>query len=449
MPRVTPATSDIYSVSRLNREVRLLLEATFPTVWVRGELSNLARPASGHLYFTLKDSAAQVRCAMFKNRQSGLRFKPENGMALIARANIGLYESRGEYQLIVDSLQPAGAGALQLAFEALKQKLAGESLFAETHKKALPPFPRAIGVITSVTGAALRDILSVLARRFPLAQVIIYPAPVQGQGAAPKIAAMIALADARRECDVLILARGGGSLEDLWAFNEESVARAIFDCQTPLVSGIGHEIDFSIADFVADRRAPTPSAAAELASPEAAELSAGLRGSAERLLQMQSNRLQQQKQRLLHLSQRLPHPGQRLQQYAQRIDEYALRLNHRMEKRLGQGRLRLVATHARLNDLNPAGRLARQAQCLTSLEQRLKRAIGAIISAAGQRLGTLDQILQTVGPLATLERGYAIVTEKRGGRIVREARDLQAEDPLRIRIARAEIDARVEGIREK
>ena len=449
MPHITPATSDIYSVSRLNREVRALLETTFPTVWVRGELSNLARPASGHLYFTLKDSAAQVRCAMFKNRQSGLRFKPENGMALIARANIGLYEGRGEYQLIVESLQPAGAGALQLAFEALKQKLADEGLFAETHKKALPPFPRAIGIISSATGAALRDILSVLARRFPLAQVIIYPAPVQGQGAAPKIAAMIALADARRECDVLILARGGGSLEDLWAFNEESVARAVFDCQTPLVSGIGHEIDFSIADFVADQRAPTPSAAAELASPEAAELSASLRGAAETLLQMQSNRLQQQRQRLLHLSRRLPHPRQRLQQYAQRIDEYALRLGHRMEKRLGQGRLRLVATNARLNDLNPAGRLARQAQCLTSLEQRLERAIGAIISAAGQRLGTLDQILQTVGPMATLERGYAIVTEKRGGRIVREAKDLQAGDPVRIRIARAEIDARVEGIREK
>lgn len=449
MPRITPATSDIYSVSRLNREVRALLEATFPTVWVRGELSNLARPASGHLYFTLKDSAAQVRCAMFKNRQSGLRFKPENGMALIARANIGLYEGRGDYQLIVESLQPAGAGALQLAFEALKQKLAGEGLFAETHKKALPPFPRAIGIITSATGAALRDILSVLARRFPLAQVIIYPAPVQGEGAAAKIAAMIALADARRECDVLILARGGGSLEDLWAFNEESVARAVFACQTPLVSGIGHEIDFSIADFVVDRRAPTPSAAAELASPETAELSAGLRGCAERLLQVQSNRLQQQRQRLLHLSRRLPHPSQRLQQYAQRIDEYALRLSHRMEKRLGQAGLRLVGSNARLNDLNPAGRLARQAQCLTSLEQRLKRAIGAIISAAGQRLGTLDQILQTVGPMATLERGYAIVTEKRGGRIVREAKDLQAGDPLRIRIARAEIDARVEGIREK
>ena len=449
MPHATPAPSDIYSVSRLNREVRALLEATFPAIWVRGELSNLARPASGHLYFTLKDSAAQVRCAMFKNRQSGLRFKPENGMALIARANIGLYEGRGEYQLIVESLQPAGAGALQLAFEALKQKLAGEGLFAETHKKALPPFPRAIGIITSATGAALCDILSVLARRFPLAQVIIYPAPVQGQGAAAKIATMIALADARRECDVLILARGGGSLEDLWAFNEESVARAIFDCKTPLVSGIGHEIDFSIADFVADRRAPTPSAAAELASPEAAELSAGLRGSAERLLQVQSNRLQQQKQRLLHLARRLPHPGQRLQQYAQRIDEYALRLSHRMEKRLGQGRLRLVATNARLNDLNPAGRLARQAQCLTSLEQRLERAIGAIISAAGQRLGTLDQILQTVGPMATLERGYAIVTEQRGGRIVREAGDLWGGDLLRIRIARAEIDARVEGIREK
>lgn len=449
MPRSTPATSDIYTVSRLNREVRVLLEDAFPAIWVRGELSNLVRPASGHLYFTLKDSAAQARCAMFKNRQSGLRFTPENGMQLLARANIGLYESRGDYQLIIESLQPAGSGALQLAFEALKQKLAGEGLFAETHKKAIPPFPRAIGVITSATGAAVRDILSVLARRFPLAGVIIYPAPVQGQGAARKITAMIARADARRECDVLILARGGGSLEDLWAFNEESVARAMFDCQTPLVSGIGHEIDFSIADFVADRRAPTPSAAAELASPEAAELSAGLRGYAERLSQTQSNRLQQQKQRLDHLSRRLVHPGQGLRQYAQRIDEYALRLGHRIEKRLAQDRLRLSGINARINDQNPAGGLARQTQCLTHLKQRSKRAIGNIISAAGQRLDALDQILQTVGPLATLERGYAIVTEHRSGRIVREAKDLQAGDALRIRIARGEIDARVESIRKK
>lgn len=449
MPNSTPATSDIYTVSRLNREVRVLLEDAFPAVWVRGELSNLVRPASGHLYFTLKDSAAQARCAMFKNRQSGLRFTPENGMQLLARANIGLYESRGDYQLIIESLQPAGAGALQLAFEALKQKLAGEGLFAEAHKKAIPPFPRAIGVITSATGAAVRDILSVLARRFPLAGVIIYPAPVQGQGAAQKIAATIARADARRECDVLILARGGGSLEDLWAFNEEGVARAMFDCKTPLVSGIGHEIDFSIADFVADRRAPTPSAAAELASPDAAELSAGLQGYAERLSQTQSNRLQQQKQRLDHLSRRLIHPGQRLQQYAQRIDEYALRLGHRIEKRLARDRLRLSGINARINEQNPAGGLARQAQCLTHLEQRFKRAIGSIISATGQRLDALDQILQTVGPLATLERGYAIVSENRSGRIVREAKDLQAGDPLRIRIARAEIDARVESIRKK
>lgn len=449
MPNSAPATSDIYTVSRLNREVRVLLEDTFPAVWVRGELSNLVRPASGHLYFTLKDSAAQARCAMFKNRQSGLRFKPENGMQLLARANIGLYESRGDYQLIIESLQPAGAGALQLAFEALKQKLAGEGLFAEAHKKAIPPFPRAIGVITSATGAAGRDILSVLARRFPLAGVIIYPTPVQGQGAALKIAATIARADARRECDVLILARGGGSLEDLWAFNEEGVARAMFDCKTPLVSGIGHEIDFSIADFVADRRAPTPSAAAELASPKAAELSAGLQGYAERLSQIQSNRLQQQKQRLDHLSRRLIHPGQRLQQYAQRIDEYALRLGHRIEKRLAQDRLRLSGINPRLNEQNLAGGLARQTQCLTHLEQRFKRAMGSIISATGQRLDALDQILQTVGPLATLERGYAIVTENRSGRIVREAKDLQAGDPLRIRIARAEIDSTVKSIRNR
>ena len=449
MPHATPNTSDVYTVSRLNRAVRRLLEEAFPAVWVQGELSNLARPASGHLYFTLKDSAAQVRCAMFKNRQSGLRFKPENGILIVARANIGLYEGRGDYQLIIESMQPAGAGALQLAFEALKLKLSGEGLFAETHKKPIPPFPRTIGVITSATGAAVRDILSVLARRFPPGRVIIYPAPVQGAGAAAKIATMIELADARRECDVLILARGGGSLEDLWAFNEESVARAVFACAIPLISGIGHEIDFSIADFVADQRAPTPSAAAELASPDAAKLALRLQRHASQLSRILTTRLRQHQQQLEHLARRLPWPGQRLQQQAQRVDEYSLRLIHQIEKRLGQDRIRLAGLNARVNDQNPAAKIAQQAQALSNLEQRFKRAIKTIINNAGQRLGTLQQILQTVGPLATLERGYAIVTERQSGRIVREAKGLKTGDQLQIRIARAEIDSRVDAIREK
>ena len=220
----SPDPGDIYTISRLNREVRRVLEDVFPLIWVQGELTNLAKPNSGHLYFTLKDNAAQVRCAMFKNRQSGVRFTPENGMLVMARANIGLYEGRGEYQLIIESLEPAGTGSLQIAFEALKQKLATEGLFAEEHKKPLPIFPKTIGIITSATGAAIQDILSVLKRRYAYAKVIIYPVPVQGEGAAIKIANAIKQADQREECDVLILTRGGGSLEDLWSFNEEMVA---------------------------------------------------------------------------------------------------------------------------------------------------------------------------------------------------------------------------------
>ena len=225
----TPAAGDIYTISRLNREVRTVLEDIFPSIWVQGEISNLAKPASGHLYFSLKDTAAQVRCAMFKNRQSGLRFEPENGMQVMARANVGLYEGRGEFQLIIQSLEPAGSGALQLAFEALKQKLSAEGLFNEEHKKNLPRFPENIGVITSATGAAIRDILSVLKRRYPSGNIIVYSTLVQGEGAAQEIAKTINLAEQRKDCDVLILARGGGSIEDLWAFNEEVVARTIFD----------------------------------------------------------------------------------------------------------------------------------------------------------------------------------------------------------------------------
>ncbi|MDE2196596.1 MAG: exodeoxyribonuclease VII large subunit, partial [Gammaproteobacteria bacterium] len=258
----------VFSVSRLNHEARALLEGGFPLLWVEGELSNLSRPASGHLYFSLKDAAAQVRCALFRNRATLLRCKPAEGMQVLVRARVSLYEPRGDFQLIVEHMEDAGHGALQRAFEQLRQKLAGEGLFDPAHKKPLPAMPGIIGVVTSPSGAALRDILSVIRRRQPSARVILYPAPVQGEGAGAKLAAMIRTASARAECDVLIIARGGGSLEDLWAFNEEAVARAIHACALPIISGVGHEIDFTIADFVADARAPTPTAAAELVTPD-------------------------------------------------------------------------------------------------------------------------------------------------------------------------------------
>ena len=278
------AGRDVYTVARLNREVRGLLEAGLPSIWIEGELSNFSRPASGHWYFTLKDEAAQVRCVMFRQRNQAIRVAPQDGMQVLLRARVGLYEPRGDFQLIVDHLEEAGEGVLRRRFEALKLALAAEGLFDAARKRELPRLPRCIGVVTSPSGAALRDVLQVLQRRFPAIPVLIYPVPVQGASAAREIAETLALADRRAEVDVLLLVRGGGSLEDLWAFNDESLARAIDHLTLPLISGIGHEVDFTIADFIADVRAPTPSAAAELAVPDSMALLAELAATTRRLI---------------------------------------------------------------------------------------------------------------------------------------------------------------------
>ncbi|MEW8429342.1 MAG: exodeoxyribonuclease VII large subunit, partial [gamma proteobacterium symbiont of Ctena orbiculata] len=307
------AQREIYSVSRLVRETRSVLEGSFPLIWVSGEISNLAQPASGHIYFSLKDEIAQVRCAMFRMKRQKLRFRPENGQQVVLRARVSLYEARGEFQLIVEHMEPAGEGALRLAFEQLKQRLAAEGLFDAGHKQPLPSIPQQLGIITSPSGAAIRDLLTVLKRRFPVLPVIIYPVQVQGEGAAEQITAMLQLADRRDECDLLILSRGGGSLEDLQAFNDEGVARAIHACRIPLVTGIGHEIDFTIADFVADQRAATPSAAAELVSPDQAAWQRQLKQLGQRLGLGQRRYLGQLQEQLLTLRGRLlrQHPSQR------------------------------------------------------------------------------------------------------------------------------------------
>lgn len=283
MNRSLDFSRDIYSVSRLNREARAVLEGGFPLLWVEGELSNLAQPASGHIYFSLKDPAAQVRCAMFRSKRLLLGFKPANHQQVLVRARVGLYEGRGDFQLIVEHMEPAGEGALRLAFERLKQKLAAEGLFDAATKQPLPAMPRQVGLITSPTGAAVRDLLTVLERRFPALPVLIYPAQVQGQSAAAELVAALDLANERAECDILILARGGGSLEDLQAFNDEALARAVHRSAIPVVTGIGHEIDLSIADLVADQRGATPSAAAELVSPSAQHLAQRLQAIEQRL----------------------------------------------------------------------------------------------------------------------------------------------------------------------
>ncbi|HHH35510.1 MAG TPA: exodeoxyribonuclease VII large subunit [Gammaproteobacteria bacterium] len=447
-PELTPRR-DIFTVSRLNREVRELLEGSFPLVWVEGEVSNFARPSSGHWYFSLKDASAQVRCAMFRNRNYLLGFTPENGAQVLVRARLSLYEPRGDYQLIVEHMEEAGDGALRRAFEELKQRLAAEGLFDETHKRPLPALPRRIGVITSPTGAAIRDILSVLQRRFPAIPVLIYPVPVQGREAAPAIARMIRLACRRRDCDVLILARGGGSLEDLWAFNEECVARAIHECDIPIVSGVGHEIDFTIADFAADLRAPTPSGAAELASPDGEEWRRRLRHGRARLKTVLRRRLADDRQRLRWLAARLrqQHPGQRLQQWNQRLDELEQRMLRAMDLRLERNRSRLRELRAHLRRHDPRARLRQARERCRRLAPRLRQVMRRRLQERRHRLEALGRALNAVSPLATLGRGYAILRTLPEGELVRDARQVRAGDAVEARLARGRLICDVRDVK--
>src|SRR6202047_3362662 len=330
----TEPERNVYTVSRLNREVRVLIERGLGVIWVEGELSNLSVPSSGHWYFSMKDRDAQLRCAMFRQRNTTVGFTPKAGQHILARGRVSLYEPRGEYQFIVEHLEEAGVGALRREFERLKAKLAAEGLFALERKRSLPRFPRRIGVITSPTGAALRDILHILARRFPPAAVLIYPTPVQGDAAIPSIVEAIETASARAECDVIIVARGGGSLEDLWAFNDERVARAIRGSTIAIVSGVGHEIDFTIADFVADARAPTPSGAAELVTPDRIACLEALARNLERLTACMRRELRSVSSRFdaAGLRLKLSHPGVRLAQQTQRLDELEQRLTAVMRR---------------------------------------------------------------------------------------------------------------------
>ena len=434
----------VYTVSRLNFEARDLLEAEFPAVWVEGEISNLARPASGHIYFSLKDERCQVRAAMFKNRNRSLDFTPENGTQVLARAHVSLYPNRGDFQLIVESMEESGEGALRRAFEALKKKLDAEGLFAPEHKRELPWLPRHIGVITSPSGAALRDILSVLKRRFPTIPLTVYPVPVQGQGAGEHIAHMIGVAVRRNECDVLILGRGGGSLEDLWAFNEEVVARAIYAAELPIMTGIGHEIDFTIADFVADQRASTPSAAAELVAPDRLELVQRVDSLRNRIDNFLANTLVRRRERATWLRSRLIHPRRHLDTLAQTADELAARLRRALSTRTSAARAQLDTLNAKLRRHDPQLLLGiRRSNCV-ELERRLSTALRADL---GERQATLQQLSRTfvaVSPQQTLNRGYAIVTSKTSGSIVRSATELGSGEAITARLADGTIDASVD-----
>jgi exodeoxyribonuclease VII large subunit len=438
-------TRDVYTPSRLNREARMLLERGFGALWVEGEISNLSRPSSGHWYFSLKDQTAQLRCAMFRQRNLLARFTPKDGMHVQLRGRVSLYEPRGDYQFLADHIEEAGEGALRRRFELLKAKLAGEGLFAPEHKRPLPRLPRRIGIITSPTGAAIRDVLHILRRRFCTIPVLVYPVAVQGAGAARQIAATIRLASARAECDVLILARGGGSLEDLWAFNEEVVARAIYDCSVPLVSGVGHEIDFTIADFVADVRAPTPSGAAELVAPDCTDWARAVTSWTRRLHLAGQRRIAAATQRLAWLHKRLGqrHPGIELRQHSQRLDELEQRLTRTLRRRLIECRAAVSRHEAHLRHLSPARRLAaaqgRLAMARSAIDAAMLRRLDGFRNRLALASGTLD----AVSPLATLQRGYAIVTTEEG-HVVTDSSTLDVGSRIHGRLARGVFSARVE-----
>ncbi len=439
-PLSPDAPRHVLTPSALNRLVRDLLADALPRVWVEGELSNLARPASGHLYFTLKDARAQIRCAMFKPQSTWLKFRPGAGDKVLLRARVGLYEARGDYQLIVEHMEEAGQGALQRRFEELKARLDAEGLFDPASKKDLPRFPRRIGVVTSASGAAVRDVLHVLGRRFPLAEVDVLPVPVQGSEAPPAIVAMLRKAATARIHDVLLLTRGGGSLEDLAAFNDEGVARAIHACGMPVVSAVGHEIDFTISDFVADLRAPTPSAAAELLVPDAAEMRQHLVHRHHRLADVMRRHVQESGQRLDHLLARLQmqSPRHRLARQSERMGTAHARLCHWIGHDLQRRHAALGALQTRLGVQHPRHRLARQSLALVELRRRLAAAMRYPSEQRRQRLAQAVRALRAVSPLATLERGYAIVLDA-SGEVVRSAASVPAGAEVTARLADGEM----------
>lgn len=439
---------DIYTIARLASEARAVLDGSFAMLWVRGELSNLARPASGHIYFSLKDDAAQVRCAMFRAKRILLGFRPENGQQVLARVRVTLYEARGDFQLVVEHLEPAGEGALRLAFEQLQRRLAGEGLFEMAAKRAIPAFPRQVGLITSPSGAAVRDLLTVLERRFSALPVVIYPAQVQGAAAPASLIAALALANARAECDVLILARGGGSLEDLNAFNDETLARAIRASAIPIVSGVGHETDITIADLVADQRAATPSAAAELVAPSAEHLRQRLSALKTRLTGAQARRITIDRQRLSAAIRQLDllHPAARLQQQAQRLDRAALRFNALMAERIARAEWRLSPLVERLAARSPERSIERAQLMLDALSQRLARSQSALIAHRRERLMRAVAGLDARSPLGTLTRGYAILTRVEDGEIVRDPSQIAPGETVQARVSGGSIRAVVESV---
>jgi exodeoxyribonuclease VII large subunit len=425
--------SRVFHVAELNFAIKQLLESNVPLLWVRGEISNLVKATSGHFYFSLKDDKAQVRCVMFRHKNQLLKETVSNGQQVEVLAVATLYEQRGDFQLTVEQMRPAGLGILYERFERLKELLQSEGLFAAERKRALPAFPKSIGIITSLQAAALRDVLSTLRLRLPSVPVVLYPAPVQGAGSAEKIAVAIALANRRAECDVLILCRGGGSIEDLWTFNEEIVARAIAASDIPLVSGVGHETDFTIADFVADERAPTPTAAAQRVAPDRLSLLRGLQDREQHLLRAQRNRLQNAMQAVDYLQRRLVHPAQQLQHRSRQLEQMQQRIQRAFAYRKQQQHWQWQSLAQRLGAASSD--FARIQDKQANLEQRLVKALRAGQADRLARVDNAGQHLILLNPAEVLARGYSMVQDASGS-VVSDAGSLAVGAELRITFAK-------------
>lgn len=411
------------SVAQLNRQAKFILEQHFGSVLIHGEISNLARPQSGHLYFTLKDDNAQVRCAFFKNQAMRQTYRPKDGEAVLVSGKLSLFEGRGDYQVIVTAVQPAGAGALQMEFNALKSRLEAEGLFDPARKRAIPTDVQTVGVVTSASGAALQDILQVLARRDPFIEVRVFPCLVQGKEAAADIRRALQAAIADGQCDVLIIGRGGGSLEDLWSFNDEALARELAVCPIPVISAVGHETDFTIVDFVADLRAPTPSAAAELASADHSQRASKLQQLARQLSQNLQRQLGQRRQALHYLQQRLRHPADRIREQQQRLDNLSARIERSIEQRLERPNVRLSAAQQRLMRAAPSVRLQEQRRQLEYTQQRLVSSVQLHLKQSRQTVAKVAHNLHTASPMATLQRGYGILLDD-GAKAIRSVTEV-------------------------
>lgn len=440
----------ILTVSQLSEQLRAVVEDRFPTVWVEGEISNFKVYGSGHCYFTLKDSAAQIRAVLFRNRLRHIRFEPKDGLHVVAFGSIEVYAQRGDYSLVVERLEPRGLGALQLAFEQLKARLEAEGLFDTGRKRGLPRFPKKIGIVTSPSGAAIRDILRVIGRRFGDLHIVVAPARVQGDGAAAEIAQGLVDLNALGDVDVVIVGRGGGSLEDLWAFNEEAVARAIVASKVPVISAVGHEVDFTIADFVADLRAPTPSAAAELVVREkqaVVDAVADLRGRLERAV---TRRLERETRGLGSLAARrvLTDPARPLRDHQRRVDDATTRLRRALHARLRDGAHQVELLTSGLRRGSPIARLASQRQQLEHLDGRLRRDARRLVEGARHRFRAAAGRLDSLSPLAVLSRGYSL-TRLPGGDVVRAARQAPPGTRVRVTLHEGTLDATVEQARDQ